>query len=344
MLTPGSTRWGYDYLQIEPHARRNVALPAVLEIPGVPGTAPAKADIVVTHSGGAAAPAWALAAWAKKPIAAVDSGVAPFGIIEAETAGDLAGWAVSASGAYRGGSLLSRTVAGAEALTASWIIDPNTLEADEFTDGELDLELYAVIGLASGLVTPKLTASVRPLDGLDYGSERFTREWGSSGKLLVKPSSSSAKRLVRLGTIPLPVDAAQPRALKLWLTGSTAAGSAGVFTLDYLLPVLARARALGPTGKPLDSRYPKFISATAEITKRIRHDLVGEIAKPPNYPTRDHGLGGNLIELPPGDVRMLLKLSNLVPDDPTSDTTGEQLAHNATVRVDVTPRSWLLRT
>jgi hypothetical protein len=39
-----------------------------------------------------------------------------------------------------------------------------------------------------------------------------------------------------------------------------------------------------------------------------------------------------------------VKLSSLVPDDPTSDATSEQLAHTATVHVAVTPRWQLLRS
>jgi hypothetical protein len=39
----------------------------------------------VTPSGGAAAPIWALAAWAARPGAPLATAVAPFGIVEAES-------------------------------------------------------------------------------------------------------------------------------------------------------------------------------------------------------------------------------------------------------------------
>jgi hypothetical protein len=47
-------------------------------------------------------------------------------------------------------------------------------------------------------------------------------------------------------------------------------------------------------------------------------------------------MGGELLEtLPPGNTDMLLKLSSLVPDDPTVDATSEQVSHTATVHVAV---------
>jgi hypothetical protein len=57
---------------------------------------------------------------------------------------------------------------------------------------------------------------------------------------------------------------------------------------------------------------------------------------------RDSGLGGSPIELPTGNVDMLLKLSSVVPDDPTSDTTSEQISHTGvTGSIVVWPRFWL---
>jgi hypothetical protein len=331
-----------DYASL-PYTRRNVTLPQSIQLVGdVPGRAPALCDIVVTPSGGAAAPIWALVAWSKRPGAPLASSVAPFGIIEAESASDLSGWAVLAAGAARGGSVLQWTTSGAGAATASWLIDPATLVADEFTQGELDLEVWARVAVDAAVVSPKLTLSVRPESGTSFGAERFTHEWGSAGKLLVKPSSGVPWRPVRLGTLTVAVNPLTPRRWKLWLAGAVASGSSGGFYLDYLPVVVARQRALGPTSEPNDSSYPKFVSSTSETTKRVRSDLSAVVAAPPAYGHADHGLGGSLLEIPSGPVDALVKLSSVVPDDPTVNTADEQLAHSATVHFAVTPRVRLL--
>jgi hypothetical protein len=339
---PTDTR--YDDLQIRPFTYRNQSLPQVIQLRGdIPGRAPALCDVEITPSGGAAAPIWAMIAWAKRASAPIAGSVVPFGILEAESGADLTGWAVTADAAMRGGSkLLDAAATGAKTYTASWLIDPSTLVPDDFTLGELDLEVWAVAIMASTLVSPRLTLSARPEGGTNFGAERFTNEWGSAGKSLTKPSAGTVRRLVRLGTLPLAFDATRPRRLKLWLAGAIAAGSTGVFGFDYLQIVVARQRALSPTSKPLDSSYPKFVASTTETIKRVRSDLSALTAEAGQNPDPDHGLGGNVIEIPKGPVGVLVKLSSLVPDDPTSDATTEQLAHPAAVHFAVAPRVRML--
>jgi hypothetical protein len=301
---------------------------------------------VITPSGGAASPIWASAAWAARPGTPLATAVTPFGIVEAESAvaGDLTNWAVTADAAMSGGSSLKDTAASsAKAYNASWLIDPATLVPDDFTAHELALEIWAVAIMSSTLVTPTLKVSVRPEDGLTFGAERFADEWGSAGKVLTVPSAGTIRRLVRLGTVQLYIDPAKPRRWKLWINGALGAGSSGTYGLDVLFPNPARQRACSATGKPNDGTYPAFVGSTAETTKTIRWDLSGLVAKPPAFGHPDIGLGGQLLELPAGAVDMLLKLSSLVPDDPTVDATSEQVSHAATVHLAITPRSFLLR-
>ena len=319
------------------------SLPAKLSLPSaVIGSAPALCDVQIATSGGAAPPIWALIGWTPRPSAPLTGSVVPFGIIEGETAGDLSGWAVTADAGARGGSMIRQTAAGAATQTASWLIDPSTLTAEGFTD-EVDVEVWAAVTLASTLVSPKLTLSLRSEDGLSFGGERFTAEYGSAGKPLTKPSAGTVRRFVRLGTLGMPVDKATPRRWKAWLAGSVAAGSSGQFGVDYLLAVPARRRALSPTHKANDAAFPKFIASTASTKKTVRSDLSGLVASGASNPVRDQGLGGSLLEIPTGQVDFVVKLSSLVPDDPTSDATSEQLAHTADVRLDVTPRYYLAR-
>ncbi len=156
------------------------------------------------------------------------------------------------------------------------------------------------------------------------------------------PASGTRFRAVKLGTMVLPVDVVEPLRYHLVVAASWAAGSSGQFGLDYLWMVPARQRALSPSSKPNDATYPAFVSSTTATRKTIRHDLSGRVSQDVGNPGRDCGLGGSLIEFPPGDVDLLVKLSSLVPDDPTPDSTTEQLAHTSTSgTVRVTPRVWL---
>ncbi len=124
-----------------------------------------------------------------------------------------------------------------------------------------------------------------------------------------------------------------------WATGST-----GTVGLDYLVMVPARQRASSVSSQPNDTAFPRFIASTAATTKTIRHDLSGLVASGSANPGRDSGLGGTLLEMAPGNVDLVLKLSSLVADDPTVDATSEQLAHTGvTGQLVVTPRDWLAR-
>jgi hypothetical protein len=343
--TPKTVGAELDEYAVAPYTYRNQSLPALLSLGGtVPGDGPARADVTVTPSGGAAAPIWAHLAWGKKPAAGLAQ--APFGIIEAETAGNLSGWASTANANSRGGTMLKDAAAlSTDVYTASYEVDPSLLAADAFQT-EVAVEVFARVMMDSTIVTPTLTLSTRPQDGTNYGAARYTDEWGSAGKLLTVPASGTEKfRMVRLGTLRMLVDATRPRVWLLWLAGAVGAGSSGAWGVDYLVLVPATQRACGPTSKANDSGYPQFVASTAETSKQVKADLSATTAKPPAYGHPDHGLGGQLIE-PPGGVenQLLVKLSSLVPDDPTSDATSEQLAHTATVHVAVTPRWQLLRS
>lgn len=271
----------------------------------------------------------------------------PYGVLEAENADttDITTWVTTADVLAQSGYKLYRsTVGGAETYTAGWWVDPNLLLADDFTLGEIDVEVWAFMILHASLVAPRVILSARPEAGLSFGSERFTAEWGTAGTLLTKPSSASANRFCRLGTITLPVDLANPARWKLWLAASTLGGSSGVFGCDYLVLVPSRARAASPSAKINDATYPPFTRSTSETSKTILSDLRGLIAKPPLAATGDKGLGGTPLELPAGSTDLLVKLGSTVPDDPTSSTATEQPWHNATIHVAVTPRFHGLRS
>lgn len=324
----------------------SMTLPGVVALTGIPGDAPALADVTLRTSGGALAPIWALIGWVKHPtVAPIASSVAPFGIIEAETAVSLSTWAAVADAAYRGGNGIRVNTAGAGNASASFPVDPSVLAADDFSRGELDVEVWAEIELAAGVVTPRLILSLEPNAGTSFGQPTYTPEFQSVGKILVKPATATNKRFVRLGVLTMPVDPATPLRWNVRVQGTWAAGSTGLFGLDYLTLVPARRRACSKTGVANDSYYPKFIASTADTRKTIRGaDLSGMVGSAALNQGRDGGLGGSPIELPPGDVDLLLKLSSMVPDDPTVQDLSEQLAHTGvTGTVVITPRVHLAR-
>ncbi len=315
----------------------DVVLPSAIT-----GTAPARADISLTTSGGASPPLWAMLAWTRRGTAPLATASIPFGAIEAEVAFSNATWSVTSDADYRGSSGLQATTSGAGTANALYTIDPSTVPADEFSRGEVAVEVWARIELASTVVSPRMFLSLRPYAGTSFGAEQYSSEWGAAGKLITIPSSGTRFRFVKLGTLNLPVDTAQPLKHNLVVAASWATGSSGTFGLDYLVVVPVRQRALSPSSKPNDSTYPDFIGSTGATTKTIRHDLSGRVASGAGNPGRDSGLGGSLIELPPGNVDLFIKLSSLVPDDPTSDATSEQIYHvGVTGSVRVTPRVWL---
>lgn len=339
---PGGTAWRYDDLKIEPYTYRDQTLPKQIALNGaIPGDLPCLCDLTVTPSGGADAPIWAMVGWTPRP--GTGLAPAPFGVIEAETGGSLSGWAVTADASNRGGSGLQVTTAGAGTAAALFAIDPALVPGDDFTFGEVDVEVWAVVKVASTVVSPRFTLSASPGAGTAFGAERFSSDWGQAGKLLTLPSSGAVRRPVRLGTLPL---LSTPRAPVTWnvkVAASWSVGSSGVLGVDYLWLVLPRRRAASPSAKANDATFPKFVATTAQTSKTVRVDLSGQVSSPPANAFPDAGLGGEVLELPAGAVDLLMKLSSVVPDDPTSGTTTEQLAHQATVHASITPRYLLAR-
>jgi hypothetical protein len=344
--TPQTVGAAIDEYSVEPYTYRSASLPGQIVLSGaIPGDAPAKADITLTTAyaplGGL--PIWALLGWSKRPGSGLAA--APFGIMEAETASNLSGWASEANVGARGElMLLDKAALFTDVYTASWAVDPSLMVADEFT-GEVAIEVWARVMLAPTIITPSLTLSTHPEDGLTYGTPRYTEEWGSVGKLLVTPTEAAGRfRMTRLGTLQMLVDPLRPRKWLVWLDGKVGAGSSGEWGTDYLILVPAAQRACSPSGKANDASYPTFIPSFNETSKTVRSDLSALISVPPKYGHPDHGLGGQLIELPPGETELVAKLSDLVPDDPTSNGLSEHLSRSVTVHVAVTPRWYLARS
>jgi hypothetical protein len=341
-LVAGHSGWSWipqtaaatlDEFAFQPYIWRNMTLPQLVKpLDAIPGIAPAlTAAHLTTSSADTSTPIWPLLAWG----VVSDPGLTdkpPFGIFEAESFINLSGgWASSVQAGARGGNDLRVTTAGAATYVGELQCSYG-IEADGFTDSAFDVEVWARVLLTSTLVTPRLRLSLRAAATID------SIEFGSTGKLLTVPSAGSVYRMVRLGTLTLETD--QSRVLRF--TGTVAGGSSGAFGIDYVVVVPARRRALFPTGVAA-STVTSFVPSTVGWDKYIDSDLSGEIDNSSTGRSRSVGMGGALIEPSVGADWWLLKLSSLVPDDPTSDTTTELLAHTTTLALDVTPRSFMLR-
>lgn len=229
-----------------------------------------------------------------------------------------------------------------------WFIDPNGLYPDDYTLGEVDVEVWVREAWAATLTGLLVTLSAQPEGGLTAGPERFSREYGNVGKL-IQPASAKVSRTHKLGTLPLVVDPANPQRWRLKLGLQCTGGATPTWDFDYLLLLPTRSRTPWVTGKPNDTAsaaagVPSFIpydaswTTTSAMTKRLRSDGSSVISIPGGYGYPDQG-PGKPIEIPDTDCDLVVKLSTLVPDDTTLDSTDEPVASITTsVHVAATPR------
>lgn len=335
-----------DAAPVQSQTFTSTTMPATVQLgTAIPGSASAQVDVKVRASGGSNAPIWALVGWTKRPGTPLTGSVAPFGAVEAEAYNTVTTWAaIGTDTNFRGSNGIRTTTSGAGTASALWTVDPSVMQPDDFTRSTIDVEVWARVELASGVVSPKLTLSLEPNAGSSFGASQYSAEYGSAGKLLTSPSSGTRFRFVRLGTLTMPVDTATPLKWDVKIAASWATASSGSFGLDYLCMVPARSRAVSKSGVANDSGYPKFISSTSDTTKTVRWDLSGQVASGTGNPGTDSGLGGVPVEMPVGNVDVFVKLSSLVADDPTSDTTSEQKEHTGvTGEFLVSPRYWVAR-
>jgi hypothetical protein len=237
------------------------------------------------------------------------------------------------------------SVSGAGSLALSYIIDPALTAADDYTQDELELEVWARINLDDDLVGLRGAVWVNPVEAAynadTLGARRAAHLWGTTGRPITRPSTTDCWRLVRLGVVPVRVERDYPEPVRLTVSFTWATGSTDSLQVDYLVVCPYRSRCLSPTAVSYDDGgYPEFISTHAdEVTKVVRPDLSAVVQAPPartRYP--DHGLGGSLLELPPGDVDLLVVLSDLVPDDPDTNDDTALASLSAAIAVSPTPR------
>lgn len=285
-----------------------------------------------------------------------------FGFVEAD--GHVAPLSSAGAGSFastvdtnaRGGTVMRWTpgTSGSQLASLVYFIDPNVLMPDDYTQGEIDVEVYLREAWATTLANMNVTLSAQPESGLTFGAERFTREFGNVGKL-IQPATAKIMRPHRLGSIPMIVDRANPQRWRLKVALSCVGGATPTWDLDYFMLVATRARLASPTGEPNDTAsplgaYPDFIpydaswGASSRMSKTLRSDGSALISAPGGYAYPAAGLG-NVLEMPDGDCDFIVKVSGVVPDDETLDATGEGGAYSyqTDLHLAVTPRYTLAR-
>lgn len=277
----------------------------------------------------------------------------PFGVIEAEKfeASDQRLAPISDATKARGKNKLS---VGSSSYPSAgfWMqFDPSVLTPDEFTLGEVNLEIW--MRYKHHYQTKNLRAVGYWLPSSGGSGWRYSAEWGAIGRSLDTPSGAPGTgvdywRFCSLGTFTLPVDKQRPARWRFLVDFAWGTGSLGSIDVDYLIVVPTQSKAQTPTGKIYDPYYyPEFMyknSASGYWQKRINTDLSGELSYEFNAPARHSGLGGNLLEFPPGDVDVLSKFSNVVPDDPSDIDSEESLTYPMGIHFDLIPRYRMART
>jgi hypothetical protein len=327
---PGATGERINAFTVQAYAYRNRTLPQMIALGTVPGDLPALCDLTVTPSGGSAAPIAGLFGWARTPTTPA-YGVPPFGILEGEAMTITDTFSVIAEssepGPARGGNYANTATTSA----IWWGVDADTLEPDN--DGSLTVEVFARIAY-NHTHAGSWVLFADPRDGTSYGARRYG-DRGTAGilpraRLVSGGAPFYSWRMVRLGRIRL--TGQQRLGVSVTLNG----GSTGV-GIDYLVLVPARSFVASPMGVAVDSGYPKLAPSTAETVRTLQADGTATINAPGQTPMAEHGMGRR-IELPPGDVSLVAKLSSLAVDRAEVDTASEQLGHAASVQARVLPR------
>ena len=327
--------------------------PAALQVPGiVGGTAPAQVDLTVSHNNVAGKMFGAVGWWSRLPTPPPGYNNC-YGLIQGEATTTLyvnnvafpglaGSWtSTGVVGANGGNALVTPAVTGQSGNnTAIYAVSTAGIKS-----ATVDLEIWAQVFVSPttlGTVTnPTITAWATGAGG---GTKIYTREWGSAGRPLVQ--STFAEQLTRVGTITLPVQRVSSQwYLSVNMSWSTVGGAGGGnMGLDTIMLLPADSRICSPTGEPGDSSYPTFLggaSAGYVTSKTVYSDLSSTI-KYGGLPGADSGMGGSLIEFPPGYVDMGIIMSEWPPD---GGDTGNYTSATIPCWLDfkITPRYFVVK-
>jgi hypothetical protein len=266
---------------------------------------------------------------------------------KASLSSDGAYWTAAADANYRSGFRIRGTGSMTTTANLEYFIRPDLFAQDDFTQGEVDIEVYARCEVANTQTSLNCAISAAPEGGTSFGARVYSG-FRSTGKTLKLPSSGTAFKPYRLGKITCRFDKANPIRWKLRLAFTNSVSATGNFGLDYLILVPAQSVRCSRTGAA-DSVVPDFIASTSQTTKLVTFDGKGVVydqttagvSKQGGFP--DDGLGGENILLDRNGAELLVWPSDQVVDLTDSSTHSQALAHTGTVQVAVQPQHHLLR-
>ena len=319
-----------------------ITTPAVFQLPEpVKGAAPAQTDILFQLTDTTSNPVFALLAWWNRLPTVPNNVNNVFGLIQAETTAtgmSPTTWTSTGHAEASGGNYLAATAAPNGTATAKYNVSTAGIKTDY-----VDVEIWARVALAgSTLSSTKMTVSFSS----GRGSAIYTREWGIAGRPLIGSNNANPFKLTRLGTVSLPVKGVGPDwVMQVAAAWGTPSGTPAI-GLDWIMLVPVDQRAVSPSGEPFDVAYPKFLepgSTGSPLTKRISTDLSGSVAIGNGTLAGTPGLGGSLLELPPGDVDMAVILSAGPADDNASSTPANK-QQDVSLQGLITPRYFAAAT
>lgn len=262
-----------------------------------------------------------------------NSGLPPFGVLEAQAAASISGFATGTGAAYLNGRRL--VVSAGLAATAEWVVDPALLPTDMHADS-MDVEVWAAV--ENGTTGLSVVTSAQSLSSAGLGQTTYTREYGATGRTSVP----AVNGLVRLGTLPLvPANgvAVPQRIVTAWAWSVVNTG----LTLNYLLLMNPAQRQASPTGKAT-TNYPTFANTASSrpITRRVLPDgrgqasgaLSGVWAQAP-------AMIGPLLEPDATNVDFVATVARKIPD--TAGGAVLALFRNGGVSIIPTPRWHIVR-
>jgi hypothetical protein len=234
----------------------------------------------------------------------------------------------------------------------SVLVDPSACIPPDFTNDELLVEVWLRYSCSANAPAPRFTTLTVGEDAVS--ASRYDLENGSGGLSVVAPTGATW-RFVRVGVVPIRyADSTQRRRVQVWMQYDiTSIGTA--ISFDYLMLVPAGQRATTPTGRANDANYPDFLpTISLQQTRRWTSDLVSEagIARETMLFGNSNPQGGIIcptaVTFPAANADVMVKLSNLVPNNPAGAADGAEalsIATDATITAtfNVQPRFLTLR-
>lgn len=259
-----------------------------------------------------------------------------------------------------------------------WMVDPALIEPDAFEDDELDVDVWiygswsnTVDILMRGYSVPDAQSGWSAIAG-SWPGRIYTREYGVDGRRI--PFNGEAKLAWRVGTVTLSRKGGRHRVGLEFLS----TGAAQTIRPDWLFFMPSSSRMMSPTGKVATLNdwgtvpdYPRYLLGngsdfnSGRDLKWTLSDGDGQLETMPEPPAGgiggfipglgggvglpDYqavpalGLGGDVMELPPGDNEIVAALfQSYVPDIAGGGGGSHQNISAAAVRARITPRYRLM--